>query len=137
MSTIRSAAAGGAFAALWITGAIAAGTQAGAAANPPGAMPGDEAMSCEQIYAAGMAEAQRDQQERSEKRQQMKAQGEAFKGMLIGATAVGGLFGTGQAVQATVEAGADRQMAMMSAPQSNPRMDRVKQLWAEKHCVKK
>jgi hypothetical protein len=50
----------------------------------------------------------------------------------------GGLGGTGQAAQMAAEGQADRQMAMLGAPpQSNPRMDHLKQLWAQKHCVRK
>jgi hypothetical protein len=50
----------------------------------------------------------------------------------------GGLGGTAQAAQAAAESQADRQMAMLAAPpQSNPRLDHLKQLWAQKHCVRK
>jgi hypothetical protein len=57
--------------------------------------------------------------------------------MMAGAMMAGGLGGTGQAAQKAAEAQADQQMALLGAPQTNPRMDRLKQLWAEKHCVKK
>ena len=138
MSTMRNRVTAWAVGALWIPAAIAAGTAANTAANASDVTPGDEAMTCEQIYAAGTAETQRDQEERSQKKEQMRAQGSAFKGLAMGAMAVGGLFGTGQAVQAAAEAGADRQMAMMAnTPQSNPRMEHLKQLWAQKHCAKK
>jgi hypothetical protein len=49
----------------------------------------------------------------------------------------GGLGGTGQAANRAAESQADKQIAMLSAPQSNPRMDHLKQLWAQKHCVRK
>ena len=123
--------------ALWIPVAIAAGTAANTAASASGALPGDDALTCEQIYAQGMAETQRDQQERSQRNEQMRRQACGTAALMTGAMLTGGLGGTGQAAQAAAEAQADRQMAMLSAPQSNPRMDHLKQLWAQKHCVKK
>lgn len=107
------------------------------AAGASGAMPGDEALTCDQIYAQGMAESRKDQQERSQKIDQMRAQNHATAAMLTGAMMTGGVGGTGQMAQAAAEGQASRQMSMLSAPQSNPRMDHLKQLWAQKHCVKK
>jgi len=108
------------------------------AADIPGALPGDDALTCDQIYAQGMAESQKDQQEREKKRQEMKAQSQGTAALLTGAMLTGGLGGTGIAAQKSAEAGADRQMAMLSAPpQTNPRLDRLKELFAQKHCVMK
>ncbi|HTS21132.1 MAG TPA: hypothetical protein VMN79_04905 [Casimicrobiaceae bacterium] len=120
-----------------IPAAIAAGAPAaGAAADASGAMPGDDALGCEQIFAQGMAESQREQAERRQRIEQMRAQGQATGALVAGAVAAGGLGGTGQAAQAAVEAGADRQMAMLGAPPPpNPRLQRLKQMYAEKHCA--
>jgi hypothetical protein len=115
----------------------APGAPPNAGASASGAMPGDEALTCEQIYTQGMAESQRDQQQRSQKIDQMRAQSRATDAMLTGAMATGGLGGTGQMAQAAAEAQAGRQMSELSTPPSNPRMDHLKQLWAQKHCVKK
>jgi len=107
--------------------------------SAPGAIqPGDDQLSCEQIYAQGMAESQRDQQARSQKIEQMKKQNTATAALVTGAMLTGGMGGTGQAAQASAESMADRQMAMLGAPPpSNPRKDHLRQLWTEKHCVKK
>ena len=116
-------------AALWIPCALAA--------DPPGSQPGDSALTCEQIYAQGAAESQRDQQERAKRNDEQRRQAHATGALVAGAMLTGGLGGTGQVAQKAVEAQADKQMAELTAPQSNPRMDHLKQLWAQKHCVKK
>jgi hypothetical protein len=59
-------------AALWIPAALGAEAAAHAAENTSGAMPGDDALTCEQIYAQGMAETQRDQEERESRNEQRK-----------------------------------------------------------------
>jgi hypothetical protein len=84
-----------------------------------------------------MAEAQRDQQERTQRNEQLRAQRDATGALVAGAMLAGGLGGTGQAAQMAVEAQADKQMGLLSAPRSNPRMETLKQLWAQKHCVMK
>jgi hypothetical protein len=123
---------------LWIPAAIAAGTAASPSTNASGALPGDDALTCDQIYAQGMAETQRDQQARNQRNEQMKRQNMGTAALMTGAMMTGGLGGTGQAAQMAAEAQADRQMAMLGAPpQSNPRMDHLKQLYAQKHCVRK
>jgi hypothetical protein len=138
MSTVRKGVTAWAVCALWIPAAIAAGTAASATADTSGAMPGDDALTCDQIYAQGMAESQRDQQARNQRNEQMKRQSMGTAALVTGAMMAGGLGGTGQAAQMAAEAQADKQMAMLGAPpQSNPRLDHLKQLWAQKHCVKK
>lgn len=137
MSIIRNRAAAWVVGAVWIPAAIAAGTAANTAANGSGAMPGDDALTCDQIYAQGMAETQRDQQQRSQRNEQMRRQNMGTAALVTGAMMTGGLGGTGPAAQMAVEAQTDKQMAMLGAPQSNPRMDHLKQLWAQKHCVRK
>ena len=120
--------------AIWIPAAIA-GT---AAADTSGAMPGDEAMTCDQIFAQGMAESQRDQQARNQRNEQMKRQSMGTAALVTGATMAGGMGGTAQAAQMAAEAQADRQMALLGAPQpTNPRLDHLKQLYAQKHCARK
>jgi hypothetical protein len=126
-------------AALWVSVAIAADTTANnsAAATASGAMPGDDALTCDQIYAQGMAETKRDQEERNKRNEQLRQQSAATAAIITGAAMTGGLGGTGQVAQKSAEAQADRQMAMLGAQQSNPRMDHLKELWAQKHCVMK
>jgi hypothetical protein len=119
--------------ALSIAGAIAAPT-ANAAADSSGAMPGDDALTCEQIFQQGMAESQKDQQARSQRNAELKAQGQATGALVTGAMLTGGMGGTGQVAQAAVEAGADRQMTMLTPPPPNVRMQHLKQLYAQKRC---
>jgi anaerobic C4-dicarboxylate transporter len=120
--------------AIWIPAAIAGA----AAANVSSAMPGDEALTCDQIYAQGMAESQRDQQARNQRNEQMKRQSMGTAALVTGATMAGGMGGTAQAAQMAAEAQADRQMALLAAPQAtNPRLDHLKQLYAQKHCTRK
>lgn len=105
--------------------------------DPGATRPGDEQMTCEQIYAQGMAQAQRDQQERSKTNAQRRQQVMGTAALVTGAAMTGGLGGTGEAAQMAAEAQADRQIAELGTPQSNPRMEHLKQLWAQKHCVMK
>ena len=128
-----TASAFGALCALWTAGALAA-PAATAAADPSGAMPGDDALTCEQIFQQGMAESQKDQQARSQRNAELKAQGQATGALVTGAMLAGGMGGTGQAAQAAAEATADRQMAMLTPPPPNLRMQHLKLLYAQKHC---
>ena len=73
MSKMRNGLTAWAVGALWIPAAIAAGTAANPSANASGAMPGDDALTCDQIYAQGMAESQRDQQARSQRNEQLRS----------------------------------------------------------------
>jgi hypothetical protein len=118
--------------AAWAAGAALATETAGV----PGAKPGDDALTCDEIYAQGMAESQRDQQERENKRQQMKAEQMGTAALVASAVATGGA--TAPIAQKAAEANADRTMAMLTTPpQTNPRLDRLKQLYAQKQCVRK
>jgi hypothetical protein len=137
MSMMRNRVAPWAVCALWIPAAVAADMAAGAAPNASGARSGDDALTCEQIYEQGMAEAQRDQQERNQRNEELRTQRAATGALLTGAMLTGGLGGTGQSAQMAAEAQADKQIALLSAPQSNPRLEHLKQMWAQKHCVKK
>jgi hypothetical protein len=136
MSIMRYTAAGLAIWALWIPAAIAAGPVPSATPDASGAMPGDDALTCEQIFAQGMAESQKDQQERSQRNAQLKAQSAATGAMVTGAMMAGGMGGTGQMAQAAAEAQADKSMSMLSAPQPNARMQHLKLLYAQKQCAK-
>ena len=130
--------------ALWIPAASAADaapptsdTSPPNAPNASGAMPGDESLTCEQIYAQGMAESQRDQQALKQRNDQLRAQNTMTGALVAGAVMTGGLGGTGFAAQAAAEASADMQMAMLATPpQTNARNERLRQLWTEKRCVK-
>ncbi|HEY2560023.1 MAG TPA: hypothetical protein VGI48_09985 [Caldimonas sp.] len=107
------------------------------AADLPAARPGDEALTCEQIFAQGSAEKQREQEERARKVEELKAQQRTSKALLTTAVLTGGLGGSAQAAQHSVDAGMDKQTAMSAPPPANPRMERLRQLWEQKHCVKK
>ena len=106
------------------------------AADPPGALPGDQALTCEQIYAQVDAQVQHARQEREKRTEELKNQSRTTKALLTTAMLAGGLGGTGQAAQSAAEAQADRTMTL-SAPPPDPRTEHLKQLWALKHCVKK
>lgn len=129
MATSKAATCAASIAtALWLASALAA--------DPPGAKPGDEALTCEQIYAQVDAEVQRDQQERDKKAEELRNQSRLTRTLGTTAMLSGGLGGTGQAAQMAAEAQADKTMAL-SAPPPNPRKEHLKQLWVQKHCVKK
>jgi hypothetical protein len=121
---------------LWLPAAIAADSTAIAPGNTSGAMPGDDSLTCEQIYAQGSAETQRGQQERARRNEERRMQLNATAALVTGTMATGGLLGTGPAAQMAAEAQADQAVAELGRPQSNPRMDHLKQLWAQKHCVR-
>jgi hypothetical protein len=125
--TRQSAAALGA--ALWASCAVAADT--------PGALPGDDGLTCEQIYAQASAESQRDQQQRANKNEERRKQGQATAALIGGAMMVGGLGGTGQAAQKAADAQVAQSVTLLGAPPSNLRMDHLKQLWARKQCARK
>lgn len=137
MATMRKVVTVWAAAILWIPAAIAADTAANPAVNRSGAMPGDDALTCEQIYGQVMAETQREQQERDQRNAQRRAQGAATGALITGAMLTGGLGGTGQAAQKAAEAQADSGVALLGTPQTNPRKEYLKQLWTQKHCSKK
>lgn len=101
----------------------------------PGALPGDEALSCDQIYAAGMAESQRDQQARAEKAQALKQKQQGLMGLAGVAMATGGLVG-GHAAQAAADdvAKSQGQLADPASP-PNARKERLRELWADRHCA--
>jgi hypothetical protein len=105
-------------------------------ATESGIRPGDESLTCEQIYAQGAADAQREQEERNATREQMRARSGATAALMTGAMLTGGLGGTGLAAQKAAEIQADRQMAELGRSQSNPRKEHLRQLWTQKHCVK-
>jgi hypothetical protein len=112
---------------------IAAWISPVAAADVPGSMPGDEKLTCDQIYQQGMAESQRNQQEIAKRSAQMKAQNAGTAALVTSALLTGGA--TGPAAQAAAEAQADSTMAQLGrGPQVNVRSQRLRQLYAEKKC---
>jgi hypothetical protein len=132
MSTIRTRTTAAIIVAIWMVGAALAADPSTAS----GARPGDDALTCDEIYAQGMAESQREQQEREKTRQQMKAQQMGTAALLASAMATGGA--TAPLAQKAAEADADRTIAMLGTPQqANARLQRLKQLWAQKQCVRK
>jgi hypothetical protein len=106
------------------------------AVDAPGATPGDQALTCEQIYAQVDAAVRRARQEREQKAEEMRNGSRATKATLTTAFLAGGLGGTGQAAQRAAESRADKTMAL-SPPPPDPRTDHLKQLWVQRHCVKK
>jgi hypothetical protein len=92
-----------------------------AAAEPPGApQPGDDALTCTQIYAQGMAESQREQDER---RAKMGPKQSGISMFLEAAATNGG---------SVIEH--DRKMVDAATAPPNPRKERLRQLWTEKRC---
>jgi hypothetical protein len=108
----------------------------------PGAQPGDEALTCEQIYAQGAAESQREQQERDRKNDERRQQQHATAALLTGAMLTSGVPGAGRAAGMAANQAAqnlaDKTMAdAATAPPPNLRKERLRQLWTQKQCVKK
>ena len=115
-------------AALWVAEATAA--------DPPGAKPGDDALTCDQIYAEGMAQTRQDQSEREKRNAERRGQAHATAALITGAAMTGGMGGTAQAAQMAAEAQATTAMADAAKPPApNVRMEHLKRLWAQKHCV--
>ena len=114
---------------------------AGARADASGAMPGDDALTCDQIYAQGMAQSRRDQEERAKASARQKAQVDSLAALAVTADTVGQLdpsHTAARATQKTAEAQADQTLAMLGrTPQPDPRLVHLKQLWAQKQCVSK
>jgi hypothetical protein len=105
--------------------------------DPPGSKPGDDALTCEQVYAQGADETQREQQKRAAKNEQLRHQRDVTGALVAGAMLTGGLGGTGPAAQKAAEAQAATQMAMLTPPPPNLRKERLKQLWTQKRCEKR
>lgn len=101
-------------------GGAALCTAPAAVAAPDSAMPGDDALTCQQIYAAGMAESRRDQDERNAKNRQ----GGSPVEMWLGAIATNG----GSVVER------NRRLTDAATAPPNPRLEHLKQLYAARHC---
>jgi hypothetical protein len=116
--------------------AAALGIAHAQATNPPAARPGDDALTCDQIYAEATAQSQRDQAEREKRNDERRRQSQATAALGTTAMLAGGVGGTAQAAQKAAEAQATSAMADAAAPPArNPRMEHLKQLWTQKHCV--
>jgi hypothetical protein len=101
----------------------------------PGAKPGDEALSCEQIYAQGMAESQREQRARDEKAQALKLQEKGLIGAIGAAMATGNPV-AGKAANAQALGLAESTNRLADTPnQPNARKERLRQLWTQKRCT--
>jgi hypothetical protein len=99
-----------------------------------GALPGDDALTCDQIYAQGMAETRRGQDARQQDIAARRAQSQANAALVTGAVMSGGAGGL--AAQTAIEAQAMDSLAMGAKPQApNARMDHLKTLWAQRQCV--
>jgi len=114
-------------AAMWANCAVAEGV--------PGAKAGDEALSCDQIYAEGMAETQAEQQARNQKAQALKLQEKSLIGTIGAAMATANpVVGTAANAQALGLAESTNRLA--DAPnQPNARKERLRQLWTQKNCT--
>jgi len=119
----------------WLALAVALCATSALADEISGARPGDEALTCEQIYAQGMAESQRDQQVRDQKTQAMRQQQQAFKAELGVAVATGGLVGGPAVEKSGQELLASQGRMGETLNQPNARKERLRQLWTEKHCA--
>jgi hypothetical protein len=140
MSAIRKVVASWVVGAFWIPATVAAGPAPDAAANASGALPGDDALTCEQIYAQGMAETQRAQHERSKDMERRRMETGGMMALAIGASTVGQLdpsHASAIAANQAAQGMADKTIGELKGPPPNPRMDHLRQLWAQKHCVKK
>ena len=124
--TLTCAAALGA--ALWMAEAIAA--------DPPGAKPGDDKLTCDQIYAEGSAISQQEQAEREKRNDERRGQASTTKALVTAAALSGGMGGTAQAAQMAAEKQAGSTMvAAATPPPSNARKEHLRQLWTQKRCV--
>lgn len=106
----------------------------------PGALAGDDSLTCEQIYAQGAAVSQREQEERGRKSAEMRQQAEAAAAATTGASLLGAMPGAGRAAAMAAnhaaERYAERTVAEASAaPPPNVRKERLRQLWTDKHCA--
>lgn len=108
------------------------------ATNQSVARPGDDALTCDQIYAEATAQSQREQAEREKRNDERRRQSQATAALGTTAMLAGGLGGTAQAAQKAAEAQATSAIADGAAPPArNPRLEHLKQLWTQKHCVMK
>lgn len=106
------------------------------AVDTPASRPGDDALTCDQIYAEATAQSRHDQAEREKRNEERRRQSQATAALGTAAMLAGGLGGTAQAAQRAAEAQATSTMADAAAPPArNPRMEHLKQLWTQKHCV--
>jgi len=116
--------------------AAALGAVRAQAVDAQASRPGDDALTCDQLYAEATAQSQRDQVEREKRNDERRHQAQATGAVVAGAMLAGGMGGTGVVAQKTVEANVSSTLAEAAAPpQRNPRMEHLKQLWTQKHCV--
>ena len=108
----------------------------------PGTQPGDEALTCEQIYAQGAAESEREQQERARRNDARRQETHATVGLIAGAMLMSGVPGAGPAAAMAANTSAENLAAKTVAeganvPPVNARKERLRELWTRKQCVKK
>ena len=113
-----------------------------AAARDDGSRPGDESLSCDEIYAQGLAIVGKEQQQRDATRSKMEAQTKGTAALVGAAMTVGQLdptHATGIAAQAAMEGTMQSQVdlaAQAGAVKPDVRKERLRALWTQKHCVK-
>lgn len=109
-----------------------------AAGQDSAARPGDEALSCDQIYAEGMVIVQKEQQQREATQSRMAAQTKGTAA-LVGAAVLAPSPATGVAAQAAAESTMKSQIdigAQAGAAKPDARKEHLRTLWTQKHCVK-
>jgi hypothetical protein len=125
-----------------LAGACALALLPRAAAQEEGSRPGDESLSCDAIYAQGMAIVQVEQQQRDATRSKMEAQVKGTAALVGAAMTVGQLdptHATGIAAQAAAEGTMKSQIdlgAQAGAVKPDARKERLRTLWTQKHCTK-
>jgi len=109
-----------------------------AAVEPPGARPGDDALTCDQIWAEGSALSQQEQAEREKRNEERRGQSRLTAGLVTAAALAGGMGGTAQAAQKAAETQvASTMVDAATPPPANPRKEHLRQLWMKKQCTVK
>ena len=117
-------------------------TSVAADADGSGARPGDETLSCDQIYAEGMAIVKTEQEQRDAMRSRMGTQAKGTAALIVAASTVGQVdptHATGVAAKAAVQAEVKSQTELgTQAGKARPdvRKEHLRALWAQKHCTK-
>ncbi len=106
--------------------------------DEPGALAGDEKLSCDEIYAQGMAIVQVEQQQREDTNRKIGAQTKATAA-LVGAAILVPTPATGIAAQTSAEGTIKNQIDLgvqAGAVKPDARKEHLRMLWTQKHCTK-
>jgi hypothetical protein len=106
------------------------------------ARPGDEALSCDQIYDEGMSIVRKEQQQRDATRSRMETQAKESAALGTAAMTVGQVDPThasaiaaDAAVKREIRSGAELG-SQAGAAKPDARKERLRTLWTQKHCTK-